>query len=675
MRTKAQITLSLGTVLVLIVCGVWGGDGQIDIATLPYTISSSGAYIVTRDLTLTTTNSNGITIEADNVTLDLNGHTLTGPGKTAGATGSGIYVNGTHYNITICNGTVRDWRDKGIGAGTATNSQFELLRCYNNGSNGLLVGNDNTVSGNTAHSNGTYGIQTGNGCTVNDNNSYGNGSGGIYVGSGCSVSGNSCRGNTGSGINAGNCCVITKNSCLSNTLRGISVGEGCTVSGNTCMSNGEHGILSYNGGLISENVCRNNTGDGIWVQAYCQVVNNNCNGNGYSTCDGAGIHATSTSNQIMNNHCTGNDRGLDLDAANNIVSGNTLRINTTPIDAVANNQLDVLISELPYTISLPGMYRLSGDLYLATQNTDGITISADNVTLDLNGHALIGPGKTAGTSGHAINVSGSRYNLAIRNGTIRDWRGSAIWGPSAVNSRCESLRCYNNGGQGIYLSEYATISGNSCYNNGACGIITGNYSNISWNVCNLNGMAGIKGCNGCNIFNNTCNYNTEEGIDAVNHCTITYNTCIWNSGYAGIMTGSSCTIKNNTCDRNTGDGILVTDESTVNENTCWFNGNHGIEIRSDCQVRFNTCVYNSNCGLATSGEGRGNVIELNVVNDNMYGIGSGVGGGDNFIASNRAHGNKVSDYGFHAGDSYGPIINATAGGVLPSTDYYANYRF
>ena len=77
-------------VWLLLCAGAWAGDGQIDIAEIPYTISSSGSYIVVHDLATTQTDTNGITIEADNVTLDLNGHALIGPGKAAGTSGDGI---------------------------------------------------------------------------------------------------------------------------------------------------------------------------------------------------------------------------------------------------------------------------------------------------------------------------------------------------------------------------------------------------------------------------------------------------------------------------------------------------------------------------------------------------------------------------------------------------------
>src|SRR5262249_22472005 len=45
----------------------------------------------------------------------------------------------------------------------------------------------------------------------------------------------------------------------------------------------------------------------------------------------------------------------------------------------------------PVTISQPGSYRLSGNLVVPDPGTTAVEITADNVTLDLNGFAIMGP--------------------------------------------------------------------------------------------------------------------------------------------------------------------------------------------------------------------------------------------------------------------------------------------
>lgn len=256
---------------------------------LPIVINSPGSYYLTGNLSLATLNTNGITISSNNVTLDLNGYTLTGPGKAAGSSGTGITsAGGSPTNISIRNGTILDWRNRGVGA-RFVNSQFEFLRVQNNGGSG---------------------INTGENCRVSNNTFYQN-ENGIYVGfDGCIVTGNVCHSNTSDGIYA----------------------YSGTVTGNTCLNNGGYGISVVSDSTITGNTCVVNTGDGIRIAYRCRVAENTCNGNGYTTGDAAGIHATGAGNAILANHCVGNDRGLDIDSATNYSSQNTLNGNTTNED-------------------------------------------------------------------------------------------------------------------------------------------------------------------------------------------------------------------------------------------------------------------------------------------------------------------------------------------------------
>ena len=70
----------------------YGVDGQIKITqpdSFPIVIDQSGSYVLTRTITVSTIDANGIEINADNVTLNLNGHPLIGPGKEIGSSGNG----------------------------------------------------------------------------------------------------------------------------------------------------------------------------------------------------------------------------------------------------------------------------------------------------------------------------------------------------------------------------------------------------------------------------------------------------------------------------------------------------------------------------------------------------------------------------------------------------------
>ena len=73
------------------------------------------------------------------------------------------------------------------------------------------------------------------------------------------------------------------------------------------------------------------------------------------------------------------------------------------------------ISSAAFTISTSGSYYLTGNLTVASGNA--ITISADQVTLDLNGFSISSTASPA--SGTAVLLSSARKNITIKNGHIR----------------------------------------------------------------------------------------------------------------------------------------------------------------------------------------------------------------------------------------------------------------
>ncbi|MFG0257862.1 MAG: hypothetical protein ACF8GE_08180 [Phycisphaerales bacterium JB043] len=279
--------------------------------TLPYTISSPGSYVLTSDL-VGVTGQHGIIIDADNVTLDLNGFTIKGvPGAK-----SGIYVPTARVNGTILNGTIDGWNTIGDGAVRAENmtgGAYRSLSVTNSGS-GLFVGVGSRVescfaSGNigdgftlqgsstivncVARQNGHNGFAGGQYCVyencVAENNTGFSFSDGFGISEGstlfnCSSIGNSGRGflsrssgnqtpiilsncstsgNSLEGIFAGPNTIVTSSQSLNNIGVGISLGDGSRINDCTVEGNGSHGILAGANSVISGSIIRNNTSNGI----------------------------------------------------------------------------------------------------------------------------------------------------------------------------------------------------------------------------------------------------------------------------------------------------------------------------------------------------------------------------------------------------------------------------
>lgn len=118
----------------------------------------------------------------------------------------------------------------------------------------------------------------------------------------------------------------------------------------------------------------------------------------------------------------------------------------------------------PVSINLPGIYKLSSNLVVPNENTTAIQINVNNVTIDLNGFAILGPNvcATDGVSvahpctrpGTGMGIDGGTAvpfnveNTRIMNGTIDGMGNIGIF--ANVNARIEKMNVSSSGGYGIY---------------------------------------------------------------------------------------------------------------------------------------------------------------------------------------------------------------------------------
>ena len=109
-----------------------------------------GAMSITSDTTLTEDHSGSITIDADNVTLDCAGHTITGTG-TGGSAGTGISID-SRSGVTVKNCHVTQF-SQGVGVGQSSAIVLSGNSANGNGE-GITVGSSSaTVTNNTANDN------------------------------------------------------------------------------------------------------------------------------------------------------------------------------------------------------------------------------------------------------------------------------------------------------------------------------------------------------------------------------------------------------------------------------------------------------------------------------------------------------------------------------------------
>jgi parallel beta-helix repeat protein len=171
----------------------------------------------------------------------------------------------------------------------------------------------------------------------------------------------------------------------------------------------------------------------------------------------------------------------------------------------------------PYVITTSGSYRLTGNLTVSSTSADAIDVNANDVTIDLNGFSIIGPGGS--TSGNGISAA-SVVDVTVQNGTITGFGGSA------------AIRAGKNS---IVRNVHAGSNGN--------GIVAGSGSVISDNIAHDNSSTGIN-CNGsgCAISGNTALDNTQ-GISA-NDATTGYEGNVLKNA-TNVSGGTS--MKNNVC--------------------------------------------------------------------------------------------------------------------------------
>jgi parallel beta-helix repeat protein len=230
--------------------------GQIEprtpIGALPYSISNSGSYYLTTNLTGTA----GIQILTNNVSLDLEGFTLTGNGS-----GYGIEIF-NETNIVVCNGNMVQWYI-GLYAAGAYSCRFEHLICSQD-AEGISAGSLAIASECMASGNSLDGMDFEGGSRIINCSARYNGGYGINAGTEANVTG--CvadyNGQDGIFLDRGMVkdCLAENNKCLNNKLAGVASDEGGNrFDGNDVTGNG-FGIQAGNttGNLIIRNTATQN---------------------------------------------------------------------------------------------------------------------------------------------------------------------------------------------------------------------------------------------------------------------------------------------------------------------------------------------------------------------------------------------------------------------------------
>ena len=410
---------------------------------------SSGTYELTSDVTLTT----DLTIPADaEVSIDLNGHTLTGSGTNSVITVYGtltIKDSGTNGKITGGQGPSEDSSERKCGGGGI----YVALGAELTFENGTITGNKASHGGGIRVDGTLY--MTGGKVTENEATLFGGGiysdgttindeiTGGIINISGGVVSENKAV--HGGGIRGGGASFL---------LSGDAVITNNTASGS---GGGVYSFRSFNlsGGTISKNKAEK-TGGGVFVQGSTGsfTMEGGTISENTATSNGGGVYTADTftmSSGTISKNEAATGGGIDCVGGTMSMSGGSIAENT----ATANG----------------GGVRANGTSFIMTEGEISKNKAANGGGVDYTGGTMSMSGgsiteNTATTNGGGVRAGGTSFTMTggeISKNTATGGQGGGIWAskPATISAGKIIGNSANTFGGGIFISGNApvTISG------------------------------------------------------------------------------------------------------------------------------------------------------------------------------------------------------------------------
>lgn len=214
-------------------------------------------------------------------------------------------------------------------------------------------------------------------------------------------------------------------------------------------------------------------------------------------------------------------------------------------------------STFPLTISQPGSYILVSNITVPDANTTAISITADDVTLDLGGFSIVGPTLCSGGppvtgcaptgTGNGIEVTVAQASVTVLNGTVRGMgaRGLSLKSGAHV----EKVRAVSNGLDGIDVRDASTVTGNIATKNGAEGIFAQDGAVVTGNTSRDNAGDGIFVSNGSTIIGNSSMYNGACGLNGGGD--FGYATNVFRINTFGSVCGFGTDMGHNDCNGST----------------------------------------------------------------------------------------------------------------------------
>lgn len=350
-----------------------------------------------------------------------------------------------------------------------------------------------------------------------------------------------------------------------------------------------------------------------------------------------------------------------------------------------------------YLIDEPGSYFLTGNIEGLVDGKTAITITSDDVSLDLNGYSLIGarPASTSDASvstgspgnGYGIWAEGERKNITIHNGIISSWGETGVQAEAVSNSIFRDLQLENNGVSGIIIGDNSLVLDCQSTLNLEHGIVGDDGNNVLNCSALTNGSSGIVVDSASQITNTGAEKNLGAGIEVAHGGMLL--GCVAGDNQVGFVIGPFSQIIKSIALNNSDDGFQIGDQSHALHCNASNNEGDGFEmIGASGSIQHCVSHENNLHGIFCSNSPVSAIlVSQNGLTDNdLYGI--FVAGSGALVTNNRAagHPNNAASTGVGDGNydlnpatKYGPIIDIIDAGDVSGINYsdnrLANYSY
>ena len=353
-------------------------------------------------------------------------------------------------------------------------------------------------------------------------------------------------------------------------------------------------------------------------------------------------------NELIQPASMNNNNSTTMVENNSISSNNATNSSTVP--TIPLQVPPQAISACQYTINSSGHYVLDADLF-EIQEKDCITISADDVTLDCQDHAIIGNHNTSFAASKRMQQTGDSFNFP----TPMNERTDESIGILLLNVKdvfVKNCLISNFGYTGIYLSYSSnnSIMGNGVWNNEVNGIY----------LYNSDGNNFVSN----NIENNSL-ITKSSNVSSIGFTIVTISSYL-NSGSIYLINSSNNDFKNNSATSSgLGIGLSTSNNNTIIENNFTLNSlgvyldesDNNVFIKNNVSENFdsfrlssssenlltgNYVTSSNNDGITLDGSNN-NSFSNNTVCRNWHGIVFQYSSGNKF-AGNIATNNSKNDF-------------------------------